>query len=475
MSWLATIVAAHHGSRRPAFYQNGSVLAGAQVVGKAVCAAELLADLDVPCGVGVPALLTTNADALALLLGGAAANRPLSLLGPRLAVGELAAATRASGSDVLLAEPGCRAIAAEVALAADVRAVIVPELPTSAQQLPTTPHAVAFYLHTAGTTAAPKRVPFTDQVLWSRARLLQQLMRLGPETTFATGSPLHHIGGLGNLLATLTAGGSAVATTRFSADWWRSLAELPVTHALLVPTMIEMLLSEDTRFAVGLHTLIYGASPIRPQTLARLLDCMPDIDLVNLFGQTEGSPITCLDAVDHRIALHRPELLTSVGRAVPGIQLRIESRDGSDGEVLARGSHLSVTARDGWLHTGDIGALDDDGYLRLHGRRHDMIIRGGENIYPVEVENVLAEHRSVQAAAVVGVPDPRLGETVAAFVVADVTAETLDIQQLRSWCRSRMAGFKVPQHWHVVDGLPYNAAGKLQRYKLRDAHRDIAG
>jgi acyl-CoA synthetase (AMP-forming)/AMP-acid ligase II len=470
-SWISRIHEAHHGNDRPAFHDSTGAVTGAQLIGKAVSAAEFLVSLDTPGGAAVPALVTTSADTIGLLLGGAAADRPLAPVGPRLAIDEVSCMVANTGSPILLAEPAFGDIAFEVQRRSGVRVVMVPTFELSLSPLPTETHNAAFVLHTAGTTGVPKPVAMTDSVMLGRALLLEELIGFGPTTTFATGSPIHHIGGVGNLLAALTAGGAAASTTRFSADWWSALSKVGVTHALLVPTMIEMLLGWDVLDSVPLSTLVYGAAPMRAQTVRRVIDLMPDVDLINLFGQTEGSPITCLNAEDHRRAGTRPQLLTSVGRAVPGLQLRIHTPDGSGtGEVLASAAHLVITAPDGWLHTGDLGEIDSEGYLRLRGRRHDKIVRGGENVYPLEVENVIGTHPKVKVVGVVGVPDDRLGETIAAFIVPSDVDDPPGAEELYAWSRPRMAGFKVPAYWHITNELPLSTAGKLLRYRLRDAH-----
>nr|WP_235948520.1 fatty acid--CoA ligase family protein [Candidatus Frankia alpina] len=194
--------------------------------------------------------------------------------------------------------------------------------------------------------------------------------------------------------------------------------------------------------------------------------------MVNLFGQTEGSPLTCLTPADHdRAAAGAPDLLTTVGWPVPGLRLRIDDPDDAGvGEVLAAAAHLSVHAADGWLHSGDLGFLDDDGYLHLVGRRNDMIVRGGENVYPLEIEHTLVEHPGVADAGIVGVPDARLGETLAAFIVPADPDRPPPAAELRSFVRDRLVGFKVPAYWYVVDALPLNAAGKLTRPALRARH-----
>ena len=472
MTWLQRICAVHERSERAAVIGEVGAVSGRDLIGKAVTAADLLVDLDVPAGQPVPALLTTNARALALLLGGAAANRPLAPLGPRQTPIELAETVRRSGASVLLTEAPFAETSRQVADAVGIRAVTIPFLAVSNRPLNPEPGPTAIYLHTAGTTGVPKRVSLSDRVLDARAELLRRVIGIGPDDRYATGSPLHHIGGLGNVLVALTAGAAVICTNRFSFDWWRNLKQLDATHCLLVPTMIEMLLSEGLLDAVPLKTLIYGASPITVETLRRVLDVLPDVAMVSLYGQTEGSPITSLDPDDHRLAaVENPEVLTTVGRPVSGLRLQIDEPDRAGvGEVLAAAAHLSAQHVDGWLHTGDVGALDADGYLRLCGRRHDMVVRGGENIYPVEVETVLSAHPAVAAVGVVGVPDARLGETLAAFIVPTDSAHPPRPEELSSFARVTLAGFKIPQYWYTVGELPLNSAGKVVRGQLRDSH-----
>lgn len=472
MTWLERIVALHAANDRPAVVDDAGPTTGRELVGKICCAAEFLTALNTVAGQPIPALLTTNGPALALLLGGAAADRPLAPLGPRLTAAELATVVRETGSNVLLTEPSFTRTAHDVTAATGVRTVEVPALSASSSPLPLAGGPAAFYLHTSGSTGTPKRVPFTSDVLQARTELLSGLVGLGPDDRYATGSPIHHIGGLGNVLVAVSVGAAVLSTTTFSIAWWRDLRRLAPTHCLLVPTMIEMLLADGLLDTIPLKTLVYGAAPITPDTLRRVLQVLPEVALVNLFGQTEGSPITCLGPDDHRRAASGDDaLLSTVGRAVAGLRLSIDQPDTSGvGEVLAVAPHLSIQASDGWLHTGDLGAVDADGYLRLRGRRHDMVVRGGENVYPLEIEHVLAAHPGVDAVGVVGVPDPRLGETLAAFVVpADMDAPPAG-QELRAFVRARLAGFKVPTHWYVVQTLPLNGAGKLDRAALRTHH-----
>jgi acyl-CoA synthetase (AMP-forming)/AMP-acid ligase II len=235
--------------------------------------------------------------------------------------------------------------------------------------------------------------------------------------------------------------------------------------------MVEMLLREGALALSTLRVMQYGASPIHPETLRSAMAQLPGVDFLSLYGQTEGSPVTWLSPADHRLAAaDREELLWSVGRAAPGVDVRIRQPDGSGaGEVLARADHLFAPSPDGWLRTGDLGRLDSGGYLYLVGRRGDMIIRGGENVYPQEVENRLLEHPGVADAAVVGVADRLFGEAIKAFVVPADPADPPEFEELRVFTRSALAGFKVPAQWEFVSALPRNATGKLLRRNLRAA------
>ncbi|HEX3955119.1 MAG TPA: fatty acid--CoA ligase family protein [Trebonia sp.] len=476
--WSTGVVAAYDGSDRPAVISADRTVTGRGLLAAAAGAAGWFESFGLASGAPLPALVTTSADTLALLLAGAAAGHPLAPLGPRLTAAELSGAVRGLGSRVLLYEPAFAGLAAELGQLTGVEAVRVAHLPDGsdvARLAAPGVDAVAACLHTGGTTGAPKPVALTQRVLSNRSAVLAGLTGMaGPDAVYATGSPVHHIGGLGNILAALSVGATVVAAASFSAGWWRGLRAHGVTHALLVPSMIEMLLSEGALDAVPLRTLIYGASPIRPATLARVLALLPGIRMVNLFGQTEGSPITCLTPADHALAIAgRPELLRSVGRPVPGLDLRIDAPDEAGaGEVLARAAHLSRPGPDGWLRTGDIGRQDAGGYLYLVGRTHDRIVRGGENVYPAEVEGVLESHPGVAAAGVTGVPDERLGQTIAAFVIPADAADPPDPQALRQYARERLAGFKVPAYWYPVGSLPHSAAGKLLRRELASWHAD---
>ncbi|WP_433602473.1 class I adenylate-forming enzyme family protein [Nocardia sp. CA-135953] len=421
----------------------------------------------------VPALVTTRPTSVALLLAGAVSNRPIAPLGPKLTERELLDCLRRLDGDVLLTEPEWADKAARLAAETDCRVAIVEEFtpgePLDAALANTAATDIAFMLHTSGTTGLPSQVVVRQRELAQRAEVNGALLQLHPGARLVIAGLFHHVGGLGNIAVALGNNTTMVLVPSVSVESWRSLEPVQPTHVITVPSIIEMLLSADALTMPSLGMIGYGGSPIHPDTMRRIAQLRPDVDFVNLFGQTEGSPITVLGPQDHRVAISgREELLQSVGRAAPGVELRIAD-PGPDGvgEVWAKSGHSFSVDAEGWQHTGDLGYLRDD-YLYLAGRKGDKIIRGGENVFPLEVEQILESHPQVAEAAVVGIPDQRLGESIRAFVVPVDPANPPDIEQLRVYCREQLAGFKVPAGWRFVRSLPRNPVGKLLRRRLTE-------
>ncbi|WP_280498796.1 AMP-binding protein, partial [Nocardia cyriacigeorgica] len=226
--------------------------------------------------------------------------------------------------------------------------------------------------------------------------------------------------------------------------------------------------------------LIYGASPIAEAVLERAMAMFPDAGFTQAYGMTELSPIaTLLSPADHL----RPELRRSAGRAAPHVEVKVVDETGAEvprgavGEVVARGDNVMLgywnkpeataeAIRDGWMHTGDGGRMDEQGYVFIVDRIKDMIITGGENVYSVEVENAVAAHPSVAACAVIGVPDDQWGERVHAVIVRQPGAE-LDSDTVREHCKSLIANYKIPRSVAFVDSLPVSGAGKILKRELR--------
>ena len=347
------------------------------------------------------------------------------------------------------------------------------------------PFALAF---TSGTTGLPKGVVQSQRMHKNMVTTCLNEYRMREDDVRYCAAPTFHVSGVSGLLAGITRGFTSLLLPQFdAATVHRFMAEDRVNAVFLVPTMISSVLQlEDVdRYSYDrLELITYGASPISPTLLRRAMDTF-GCDFLQAFGAgTEAGLQSVLTPEDHRRALAgRPELLRSAGRPSLGVAMRIvdeEMRDlpaGAIGEVATRSDMVmdgylgmpedtARAFRDGWFRAGDMGYLDEDGYLYLHGRSKDMVIRGRENIYPFEIETVLAEHPAVAQAAVVGVPDEHWGEAVRAFVTLR-TGRTVTPEELAEHCRGRLARYKVPRDLVVVDAMPTNASGKILKRELR--------
>jgi acyl-CoA synthetase (AMP-forming)/AMP-acid ligase II len=441
---------------------------GHELLDRAGGAAKFLSDKG-PAGQPVPALVGSNAPAYALALGGALSGHPIAPLGTRLAVAELAPMVQSMGASHLVADRQSETLAARTAELAGVSLAVYDELdPVDPEFEPTAPDSVVLLLHTSGTTGQPKPVPVRDEAVYHRSRAYRTEFGLDGADLYCSTGGFHHTGGVGMCFVAAACGAGVLPLARFSVDAWRAVGALRPTCGLLVPTMIDLLLEERSLDAVPLRGLHYGTAPIHPETLRGALQALPGTAFTQAYGQTEGGPLAMLNHEDHlRAQRGEPHLLMSVGRPPRGVELRLDDvgEDGV-GEVVARAGQVFLPGPDGYLRTGDLGRLDDDGYLFLQGRMGDKIIRGGENIYPLEVEQVLETHPSVREAAVIGIADRRWGQTLKAVVVPADPTRPPDFSVLVAHVKSRLAGFKVPADWEVAEELPRNAAGKLLRHRV---------
>jgi acyl-CoA synthetase (AMP-forming)/AMP-acid ligase II len=350
---------------------------------------------------------------------------------------------------------------------------------------------VLYQMYTSGTTGTPKGVLLSHRsVLTNCAQVSAGLgYGIGSGDRWLIVAPLFHAAAVITAFNCVAGGGCLVIHRGFdAAAVVRALAEDGISLTTLVPAMIHACLHTvpdvAERTYPSLRAIAYGGSVIAEPTLRRAIEVF-GCDFYQGFGQTESSAgLTYLTELDHRQALAgRPELLASCGRALPGTEIRVVDETGAPlpvgevGEVVARGPQLmdgywnqpeetARALRDGWLWTGDAGSLDADGYLTIRDRIKDMIITGGENVYPREVEAVVIEHDDVLDVAVIGVPDERWCEVVHAVVVPR-TDVAIDIASLDEHCRRRLAGFKVPRSYEIVSELPRNASGKVRKVELR--------
>lgn len=340
-------------------------------------------------------------------------------------------------------------------------------------------------MYTSGTTGRPKGAVWThDGTLWFLA-MQQMKWSFGPDTVYMASSPLYHVAGIEDLaMPVLLAGGTAVfiRSGGFSIERTLGVVEKErVTDCHLFPFMIYDLLNSPSlvdRDLSALRRIFTGGDPVLPWAVEQLRERLPGVDLVQIYGLTEGTAIaTALDPSDVERKGH------TIGKPMPLTEIEVTDEEGNPvtsgevGEICIRSPAVSpaywekpeetaATFVGGWCHTGDLGSVDEDGYLAIAGRKKDMIRSGGENIYPAEIEGVLIRHPDVEDVAVIGVPDPKYIETVCAVIVPRRDA-ALTEEKIVEYTTDRLAGYKKPRKVVFVDELPRTASGKIQKYLLR--------
>ncbi|HWF17187.1 MAG TPA: fatty acid--CoA ligase family protein [Acidimicrobiales bacterium] len=366
------------------------------------------------------------------------------------------------------------------------------------------PEEVAVLLFTSGTTSEPKAAVLRHRHLVSYIISSVEFLGCSPDEAQLVCVPSYHIAGVSAVLSSLYSGRRIMYLPSFdAAEWVRVATEERVTHAMVVPTMLGRIL--DAVEAVGsappaLRHLSYGGGRMPLELVERTLQDLPAVDLVNAYGLTEtSSTIAMLTPDDHREAFASSDpsvrgRLGSVGRPLPALEVEIRGEDevvvaaGEKGEIWVRGEQVageyvgrSVLDDDGWFRTRDAGWFDVEGFLYVDGRLDDVIVRGGENISPGEIENVLQAHPAIADVAVIGIPDTEWGESIAAVVVlrpgsavasdsADVAAVSDAVTEavLQEWVRTRLRSTKTPTVIEFRAELPYSPTGKLLRRVLRD-------
>jgi len=351
------------------------------------------------------------------------------------------------------------------------------------------PDAVAVVLFTSGTTGEPKAALLRHRNLAAYLVGSVEFGGAGEDEAAIVSVPPYHIAAVSSALSSTYAGRRVVQLASFDAEQWVALVRTEhVTHAMVVPTMLNRILdvvAADGGGLPSLRSLAYGGGPMPRAVVERALSLLPDLDLVNAYGLTETSSTICvLGPDDHRRAFASDDAegrarLGSVGQPLPGVELEVRDADGNPvpsgavGEIWVRGDQVAgeysgrAAPEDGWFNTRDMGRLDADGFLFVHGRLDDVIVRGGENLSPGEIEDVLAAHPAVAAAGVVGLPDVEWGErVVAAVVLAPGASATED--ELRDHVRAVLRSARTPERIAVCDELPFTETGKLLRRVLRD-------
>lgn len=360
------------------------------------------------------------------------------------------------------------------------------------------PDAMALMFYSSGTTGRPKGVELRAQAFGRALAAMHYLMDFEVGSVALAPLPFFHISGLGLALAATLNGAELLLLAPGSpAELCRVLQEHRVSHTVMVPTVVADLLAlPETRTAdwSALKYITYGAAAMPVGVLEEAIEVF-DCAFMQSYGLTEATGgVTMLTDADHRSAVEHPDRLLSVGRAMPGTLVRVVATGTLDdvapgvvGEIVIGGPRVmlgywrneAATAEavgpGGWLRTGDGGWMDADGYLHLTDRIKDMIVSGGENVYPAEVESLMSRHPGIREVAVVGAPSARWGESPVALVVR---ADGLDGSQLTepeliAWTRDRIAHFKCPVAVRFLDALPRNASGKVLKHALRDQVREV--
>jgi acyl-CoA synthetase (AMP-forming)/AMP-acid ligase II len=353
------------------------------------------------------------------------------------------------------------------------------------------PDEVAVLLFTSGTTSEPKAVELSHNNLTSYITGTVDFGSAEAHDTALIAVPPYHIAGVSAALSNLYAGRRMVYLRNFEPHQWiRLVKEEAVTGATVVPTMLDRIISalrQEPTELPSLRHLAYGGAKTPLPLVRAALELMPTVGFANAYGLTEtSSTIAVLTPEDHREALASSDeavrqRLTSVGRPVPGIEVQVRASDGTvvapgqKGELFVRGPQVSGTYAeigsvlddDGWFPTKDVAAVDEAGYVYIGGRSDDTIIRGGENIAPAEIEDVLVEHPGVREVAVVGVENAEWGQLIVAVVVPS-EAGTPDPEELRAFVRSSLRGSRTPDRIVFSEGLPTNAKGKVVRREIVD-------
>lgn len=457
-------------------------------------AANMLIALGVERGDRVAILARNSLAYVELLYGSARAGAAFTPVNWRLAPPEIAFILDDSRPAVLFVDQAMRHCvsddaAARIVVIEDEYAALIDAAPASDPAVPVGHADIAMLVYTSGTTGHPKAAMLHHGSFIRHCELdapgVPRHVAMHAHDVMIVAHPLFHIGSLEPVFRVMFNGGTVILHGEFDAGLiLHDIATYRATTVGLVPTALQMVLRHPacpTTDTSSLDRIFYGASPI-PQGL--LLEALERFGcgFIQAYGMTEcGGTCVMLAPEDHH-DLSSPRLV-SAGRPILGAEVRILGEDGQEvprgetGEIAIRGSGVMAgywnrpdataeTLADGWLRSGDAGSMDEDGYVTIRDRMKDMIISGGENIYPIEVESAVYSYPGVSEVAVVGVPDVRWGEAVKAVVVAKPGA-AIDDAALIAWVRTRIATYKVPKSIDLVDELPKSAAGKILRREIK--------
>ncbi|MBX7541061.1 fatty acid--CoA ligase [Qipengyuania sphaerica] len=354
---------------------------------------------------------------------------------------------------------------------------------------PAGPDNAVLQLYTSGTTGNPKGAVLTNRNLFSLRVPSQEegqpWSHFDEDEAILVCMPCAHIGGTGLGIMAMGSGIRAIVQEEFTPDGVLDGFEQGITRLFIVPAALQMVVQHPrakTTDMSAIKYVLYGAAPIPLDLLREAVKAIPDAGFLQCYGMTETTgTIAALPPEDHD--LEGNQRMKSAGKAVPGVELKVVGEDGGElprgevGELICKSpsnmdSYWNLpdatesSLKDGWMHTGDAAYMDEDGYVYIQDRMKDMIISGGENVYPAQVESAIYGHPCVGEVAVIGVPDETWGEAVKACIVAKPGME-VDTASVIEWTKERLAGFKVPKSIDVIDVMPRNASGKILRKDLR--------
>ena len=360
---------------------------------------------------------------------------------------------------------------------------------------------LSILMYTSGTTSLPKGVMLTYGGFTNYVIGTVEMADGTPRGTSLLCAPLYHIAGTMNIMTALWNGRKIAILRQFDTkEWLETVQNEQVTHAFVVPTMLKQLIDHPdfSQYDLSsLQNLSYGGAPMAFPVIRKAIDLFPDsTGFVNAFGQTEtNSTLTVLGPADHKLNGPPAEVernlkrLTSVGLPLPDVEVQILDEDNKElpaseiGEVVIRTPRVmkgyanqeSATAalldENGWLHTRDMGYIDEDGYVYLVGRKDDIIIRGGENIAPAEIEAVLHAHPAIDEAAIIGAPDEDFGQKIVAFVALK-PGQSATADDVSDFCKERLASFKKPEEINFIGELPKNPLGKVLKKELKALYKE---
>jgi acyl-CoA synthetase (AMP-forming)/AMP-acid ligase II len=432
-------------------------------------------------------------DVPALLFGGAVAGVPFAPLNYRLADDRLQAICARIAPAILVADadaaPRVSGIDGITVMTSQELADRLGAL-APAEESFTDPDQVAIWLFTSGTTGEPKAALLRHRHLVSYVLSTIDYMAADEDEATLVSVPPYHIAAMATILSSVYSGRRIMYLPQFEPKEWVEVADQEgITHAMVVPTMLNRILDaaeESGSSLPALHHLSYGGGRMPVPIIERAMNLLPQVGYVNAYGLTEtSSTVAVLGPDEHREAFASDDpdgraRLGSVGRPLPTLELEIRGPDGEvmpageTGEIYVRGDQIageyqgrSALDADGWFATNDGGRLDEAGFLFVEGRLDDVIVRGGENMSPGEIEDVLIQHPGVAEAAVVGVPDDEWGEVVAAAIVLE-PGSAVDEGELQQWVRDHLRSSRMPAVIDIRETLPYNETGKLLRRVLKE-------